>query len=419
MERRKFLKLLSGATLGTAAWGVLPEFGGSLAWGAPNSATKIVSLLFDGGYDSMDYLAYDIPEALARRATVQRASSALISLGHPYLKLNNNFSSLYSAWGSKMAMFDCVNRPGSSGSHEQARYANAGEGGDDGWLGRMAHEISKVRPSPYIAWNFSSNDPEPLQNAAVKAIQAPSNLANYSFTLDSGVPGVSGANGFSSTTETRHRAFVLRTMQASAPAATSDVEANMGLAYKGLHDTVTQVRLTNSTFGAQRTGYPNLGTNPVADQLRAIATLIHGGLGEVFQIRIGGNDTHGQQITRNNTIQSQVNQALLAFMNDMNSLGELNKIIIMTETDFGRQIGENATAGTDHGHGAARFILGGRVVGGLYGTPATPSQIATGYALPRNTDPRILKTNIAQMMGIDPLVIVPSTFQNQNFSWFT
>ncbi len=43
------------------------------------------------------------------------------------------------------------------------------------------------------------------------------------------------------------------------------------------------------------------------------------------------------------------------------------RLLVMTYSEFGRRVEENASSGTDHGTSAPVFILGGRVKGGFYG----------------------------------------------------
>lgn len=48
-------------------------------------------------------------------------------------------------------------------------------------------------------------------------------------------------------------------------------------------------------------------------------------------------------------------------------------MLVMTYSEFGRRVSENAGAGTDHGTAASHLLLGGKVKGGLY--EHTPSLV--------------------------------------------
>jgi uncharacterized protein (DUF1501 family) len=42
----------------------------------------------------------------------------------------------------------------------------------------------------------------------------------------------------------------------------------------------------------------------------------------------------------------------------------MNNVTLVTVSEFGRRVGENASHGADHGHGNAMLLLGGGVRGG-------------------------------------------------------
>jgi uncharacterized protein (DUF1501 family) len=60
-------------------------------------------------------------------------------------------------------------------------------------------------------------------------------------------------------------------------------------------------------------------------------------------------------------------QALAAFATDLGPTG-MAGVTVLTLSEFGRRVGENASSGVDHGHGNAMLMLGGGVAGGkVYG----------------------------------------------------
>ena len=79
---------------------------------------------------------------------------------------------------------------------------------------------------------------------------------------------------------------------------------------------------------------------------------------------LGGWDTHEGQGTLDgafNALMSELGAGLHAFYSD---LGERMKdVSVVTMSEFGRRLEENASAGTDHGHGNLMFLLGGGVRG--------------------------------------------------------
>ena len=63
-----------------------------------------------------------------------------------------------------------------------------------------------------------------------------------------------------------------------------------------------------------------------------------------------------------------LNDGLLAFYNDLKAQGLLDDTLILSFSEFGRRISENASQGTDHGSASVMMAMGGKVNGGLYGT---------------------------------------------------
>ena len=68
------------------------------------------------------------------------------------------------------------------------------------------------------------------------------------------------------------------------------------------------------------------------------------------------------------TLMATLNDALLAFYNDLKNQGLLDDTLVLSFSEFGRRISENGSQGTDHGAASAMMVMGGKVTGGIYGT---------------------------------------------------
>ena len=111
-------------------------------------------------------------------------------------------------------------------------------------------------------------------------------------------------------------------------------------------------------------------TGNVGDALSSLATLIKAQVGvKVACVDIGGWDTHtgmgniDKGDMRDNL--SALATALAAFTSDLGD--NLDKTTIVTMSEFGRRLEENASGGTDHGHGGVVLVMGGGVKGGVHG----------------------------------------------------
>jgi uncharacterized protein (DUF1501 family) len=115
--------------------------------------------------------------------------------------------------------------------------------------------------------------------------------------------------------------------------------------------------------------------NPLAPQLKIIARLLSGGIGtKVFLCRIGGFDTHANQVETGNTTMGKhaalmyhVSSAVKAFFDDLQNLGLADRVMAMTYSEFGRRAASNASFGTDHGNAAPMMVFGTCLNPGVYG----------------------------------------------------
>jgi len=126
--------------------------------------------------------------------------------------------------------------------------------------------------------------------------------------------------------------------------------------------------------------YPNIAPpedihNPLAPQLKIIARLLSGGIGtKIFLCRIGGFDTHANQVETGNTTMGKhaalmyhISSAVKAFYDDLQNLGVADRVLTMTYSEFGRRAASNASYGTDHGNAAPMLVFGTCLNPGVYG----------------------------------------------------
>src|SRR5207249_4035255 len=101
---------------------------------------------------------------------------------------------------------------------------------------------------------------------------------------------------------------------------------------------------------------------PLGASLSMIARMIAGGLPtRVYYTSQGGFDTHAGQIAAHDRLMGQLNDAVAAFVADLKQQGNFDRVLLMTFSEFGRRVAENANGGTDHGTAAPMFVLGGAV----------------------------------------------------------
>lgn len=95
------------------------------------------------------------------------------------------------------------------------------------------------------------------------------------------------------------------------------------------------------------------------DGLRAVAAMIKGALPtRVYYVSLGGFDTHANQPGRHDNLMGQFAQGVKAFLGDLKEQGNDERVMVMTFSEFGRRVAQNASSGTDHGTAAPMFFFG-------------------------------------------------------------
>jgi uncharacterized protein (DUF1501 family) len=101
-------------------------------------------------------------------------------------------------------------------------------------------------------------------------------------------------------------------------------------------------------------------------QLMQAAMLIKAEIGlEAAAVDLGGWDTHFAQGVQDGIMPNlliNLSGSLAAFHSDLED--HLDRITLVVMTEFGRRVYENASLGTDHGHGGLMLLLGGSIAGG-------------------------------------------------------
>jgi uncharacterized protein (DUF1501 family) len=104
------------------------------------------------------------------------------------------------------------------------------------------------------------------------------------------------------------------------------------------------------------------------DGLRMAAAMIRGGLPtRVYYVSLGGFDTHANQQGRHDRLMQEFARGIHSFLADVRHQGNSERVALLTFSEFGRRVKQNASAGTDHGAAAPMFFFGDRVEPGLFG----------------------------------------------------
>lgn len=225
-----------------------------------------------------------------------------------------------------------------------------------GWGGRMADMLQSLNAGSQISLNISI--------AGTNTFEVGNTVLPYILS-PTGSVGLAGFDG-SANANVRLQAF-------------KDLLAlpHNNLFEKAYSDTVSRSIAANELLTSALSGVPAFQTvfpaTNLGQQLNMIAKLIaaRNNLSmkrQIFFCSVGGYDTHGDQLTGQANLFTELSQGLNAFYSATNELGVAQNVTTFTASDFGRTYPTNGT-GSDHGWGSHQLVLGGAVQGGrLFGT---------------------------------------------------
>ena len=135
-------------------------------------------------------------------------------------------------------------------------------------------------------------------------------------------------------------------------------EHNLGYLYKTMIEAKSSAKYifeTSKTYNSTLT-YPN---NPFGKQLKTTAQLINSSVeSKVFYVSMGGFDTHVRQEKKQNKLLQTYSEAMEVFVKDLEHKDTFKDTLILTFSEFGRRVKQNAASGTDHGAANNVFIIG-------------------------------------------------------------
>src|SRR5258705_2827223 len=109
--------------------------------------------------------------------------------------------------------------------------------------------------------------------------------------------------------------------------------------------------------------HPSSQTYPSTElgkNLKTIASLILSNINtKDYYVSLGSFDTHVNQENQQKRLFTELDGALTAFVKDMKDNNRFEDVILMTFSEFGRRVSQNASGGTDHGTANNMFFISG------------------------------------------------------------
>ncbi|MDQ2729236.1 MAG: DUF1501 domain-containing protein, partial [Actinomycetota bacterium] len=141
-----------------------------------------------------------------------------------------------------------------------------------------------------------------------------------------------------------------------------------------------------------------------ADQLGLVASLIRAGAPtQVYQVSLSSFDTHGEEKATQERLLAELDAGVTGFFHGLDGHPGASDVVLMTYSEFGRRVAENASGGTDHGTASPLFVAGPAVRGGtFYGEQPSLTDLNDGD-LKYNVDFRsVYATMLDRVVGVDP-----------------
>jgi uncharacterized protein (DUF1501 family) len=352
-SRRGFLRGALGAAAGAAA--VSATFGDvftSTAYAATGTAESVMVVLsLRGAVDGMSLVVpHGDPVYYSARPRIAVPSEKLL-VKDGMFGLHPNLAPLVPMWkAGKLAAVQATGLHAPNRSHfsamEEVEDADAGSSARVGWLNRMIGR--DTGRSPLQAIQMGDGVP-PASLYGPEAVLA---------TRDVNSVQLRGANDPDGR---RGRVASLNTTWGNAPGP-------LGKGARSALQVVKDFKPVQATSAKPQNG-ANYPTEDIGDALAGAARAIRADVGaEVITVDYGSWDMHmnlGDLASGEmRTMSSVLGQAMAAFFTDLGPLGD--KVTLVTISEFGRRVKENANRGLDHGYGNVMFLAGAGVKGGKF-----------------------------------------------------
>ena len=139
--------------------------------------------------------------------------------------------------------------------------------------------------------------------------------------------------------------------------------SNLNYIYEVMAETVTSAdyiyEKSKSTDNSNQQQYP---AGRFSENLSTIAKMIRSGLStKVYYTSLDGFDTHVRQSQQQDRLLKEYTEGVAALVKDLEQDHLLEDVLILTFSEFGRRVAQNASGGTDHGCANNLLLIGGNL----------------------------------------------------------
>ena len=137
------------------------------------------------------------------------------------------------------------------------------------------------------------------------------------------------------------------------------IEKPVDYLYKVMGETLSGAEYiyTQSKLRPSSASYPS---TPLGKNLHTIASLILSDINtSVYYVSLGSFDTHVNQAAQQQRLFGELNDAVKVFVQDLKENNRFREVALVTFSEFGRRVTQNASGGTDHGTANNMFVISG------------------------------------------------------------
>jgi len=194
-------------------------------------------------------------------------------------------------------------------------------------------------------------------------------------------------------------------------------EHNLGYLYKTMIEAESSAKYiyeTSKTYSS-RLEYPN---NPFGKQLKTTAQFINSGIeSKIYYVSMPGFDTHAGQANKQKRLLKTYAESMEVFIQDLEKNDSFKDTLVVTFSEFGRRVKQNAAGGTDHGTANNVFVIGKNLnKTGFYNEAPNLSDLDANGDLKYSIDFRsIYATILDKWLDVNDQSILRKSFDKLDF----
>jgi uncharacterized protein (DUF1501 family) len=186
--------------------------------------------------------------------------------------------------------------------------------------------------------------------------------------------------------------------------------------YKTLAETLSSADYIyqQSKLHPSTAAYPS---SQLGQNLKTVASLIFSEINtKVYYLSLGSFDTHVNQQAQQQRLFTELNDAVKAFVQDLKKNGRFDDVMLLTFSEFGRRVAQNASGGTDHGTANNMFFIsGGLKQKGLINPLPDLTNLKDGDLIHTVDFKRVYATLLNKWLGADDKKILGASFEKLSF----